>query len=86
MKLSALLKRYNAGLDPSAALAVTSLWNAWTGGGEVPDVTTDTGSAWQAFVDRRGVLSAHARSWSDRLHLQPELAGELVKYAADLLK
>jgi elongation factor P len=38
---------------------------------------TDLGAAWQAFVDRRGALSAHARAWSRSLQMQPELAGEL---------
>jgi len=86
VKLSAFLNRYNQGLDPSAAVAVTTLWDAWNGGGEVPDVATDLAAAWQAFVDRRQPLSAHARAWSRSLQLQPELASELVRFAAQLVK
>jgi uncharacterized repeat protein (TIGR03837 family) len=86
VKLTAFLKRYTAGLDPPAAAAVTSLWEAWNGGGEVPDVTTDLPGAWQAFVARRETLSAHARAWATRLQMQPDLAEALVKHASDLLK
>jgi len=86
VKLSAFLERYNAGLDPSDAAAVTALWEAWNGGGEVPDVDTDAGAAWAGFIERREPLSAHARAWSRSLQLQPELAGTLVKFASDLVK
>jgi uncharacterized repeat protein (TIGR03837 family) len=86
VKLSAFLKRYNAGLDPSSATALTSLWEAWNGGGEVPDVATDVGAAWRAFVGQRAGLSAHARAWSRSLQMQPELAAELARFAANLVK
>jgi uncharacterized repeat protein (TIGR03837 family) len=86
VKLSAFLKRYNSGLDPSSAVAVSTLWEAWNGGGEVPDVTNDLTAAWGAFFGRREVLSAHARAWASRLQMQPELAEALVKHASDLLK
>jgi hypothetical protein len=86
VKLSAFLARYNAGLDPAAAAAVTTLWEAWNGGGEVPDVSMDLEAAWRAFVDRRDVLAGHARAWSHRLQVQPELAAELVKFATSLVK
>ena len=86
VKLSAFLNRHHQGLDPSAAVAMTTLWEAWNGAGEVPDVATDLGAAWQAFVDRRQPLSAHARAWSRSLQLQPELASELVRFAAQIAR
>jgi len=86
VKLTAFLKRYRAGLDPASAAAVTALWEAWNDGGEVPDVSTDLPGAWQAFVARRESLSAHARAWSGRLQMQPDLAEALVNHASDLLK
>jgi len=86
VKLTAFLKRYTAGLDPAAATAATALWEAWNDGGEVPDVSTDLPAAWRAFVARRESLSAHARAWSSRLQMQPDLAEALVNHASDLLK
>jgi uncharacterized repeat protein (TIGR03837 family) len=86
VKLSAFLRRYTAGLDPAAAAAVTALWEAWNGGAEVPDVALELDGAWQTFAARRERLSAHARTWSRTLQLQPDLAGELVRFAANLLK
>ena len=85
VKLSAFLARYCAGLEPSAAASVSSLWKAWNEGGEVPDAQSDISPQWQAFVARRETLAAHARAWSRSLAKQPELSGRLVKFASDLL-
>jgi uncharacterized repeat protein (TIGR03837 family) len=86
VKLTAFLHRYNAALDPGSAAAVSALWKAWNVGGEVPDVKLDLGAAWSSFIEHRGALSEHARAWSARLQVQPELAGALVKFARNLLK
>ena len=86
VKLSAFLARYSEGLDADSADALKGLWDAWNAGGEVPDTPVDLGAAWEAFVARREPLGAHARAWSRRLQMQPELAAELVKFASKLLK
>jgi uncharacterized repeat protein (TIGR03837 family) len=86
VKLSAFLARYSQGLDDTSARALKGLWDAWNAGGEVPDTPVDIGAAWEAFIARREALGAHARAWSERLQMQPELAAELVKFASKLLK
>ena len=86
VKLTAFLDRYCVGLDADAGRAVRALWEAWNGGGEVPDVTSDVEAAWQGFVERRGILGAHARRWAGRLQLQPELVSELVRFAARIAR
>ena len=86
IKLTAFLDRYLAGLDRETSQAVRALWSAWNAGGEVPDVRADVEAAWIAFVERREALKAHARAWSARLQMQPDLAGRLVSFASDLLK
>lgn len=86
VKLAAFLKGYSQGLDPAAAAAVKALWDAWNAGGEVPDVPAEVGAAWAPFVDRRVPLGAHARAWSTRLQMQPDLVTGLVQFARKLLE
>jgi uncharacterized repeat protein (TIGR03837 family) len=86
VKLSAFLARYCDGLDPESTRALKGLWDAWNAGGEVPDTPVDVGTAWEAFLARRAAIAAHARAWSERLQMQPELAAALVKFASKLLK
>jgi uncharacterized repeat protein (TIGR03837 family) len=85
VKLTAFLARYSAGLEPSAAATLSSLWKAWNEGGEVPDARGDIGLQWRSFVSKRESLSAHARAWSRSLARQPELSERLAKFASSLL-
>jgi uncharacterized repeat protein (TIGR03837 family) len=85
VKLTAFLARYSAGLEPSAAATLSSLWKAWNEGGEVPDARGDIGLHWRSFVSKRESLSAHARAWSRSLARQPELSERLAKFASSLL-
>jgi uncharacterized repeat protein (TIGR03837 family) len=82
VKLTAFLRRYAEGLDGGASRALARLWEAWNGGGEVPDVTMDVEAAWGDFIGRREVLGAHARAWARALQVQPDLVGELVRFAS----
>lgn len=86
VKLSAFLRRYCERLDPASADAVKALWKGWNAGGEVPDVAADLAEAWMRFVAARERLGTHARAWSRELQMQPELVGELVRFAAQIVK
>ena len=86
VKLTAFLARYTEGLDPGPASAVTRLWEAWNRGADGPEAPVLLGTAWEQFIAERDALRAHARSWSESLQMQPELAAALVKFADNLLK
>jgi uncharacterized repeat protein (TIGR03837 family) len=86
VKLSAFLDRYSKGLRPEPAAALRALWKAWNEGGEVPDAEDHFAAAWGGFLGQREALASHARAWSRSLQVQPELAGALAKFAANLLK
>jgi uncharacterized repeat protein (TIGR03837 family) len=86
VKLDAFLRRYSRGLDAPSGAALKALCEAWNGGGEVPDVTIDMPDVWNGFLELRGALDAHARRWSERLQMQPELVGSLVRFAAEIGK
>ena len=89
VKLAAFLARYTQELDRGQAAAVTALWEAWNRRDE-PSVDARTppalSGAWAAFVARRDALERHARSWSERLAHQPNLAAALVDFADNVLK
>jgi uncharacterized repeat protein (TIGR03837 family) len=88
VKMAAFLARYTAGLDRTAAAAVTSLWEGWNhrtdeaadehGGGGMPQ-------AWPAFVAARESLQGYTRAWSDALAMRRDLAAELVDFADNVL-
>jgi uncharacterized repeat protein (TIGR03837 family) len=74
LKLEAFVARFLVGLDAQAAAALTALWPAWNGSGDV-------GAAWPAFASARDVLATHGRRWADEQASHPDLASVLVKFA-----
>lgn len=84
IKLAAFLHRYEAGLEPAQAAAIDGLWNAWNQRESSPSprgAKPGLPDAWAGFVAKRAALTAHARVWSDRLALRPDLAAALVDFA-----
>jgi uncharacterized repeat protein (TIGR03837 family) len=78
-KLKAFLDRYSATLDPAAARAVRQFMGAWNAD---PDAGA-IGSAWLEFAAARPNLLRHGAEWATGLASLPDLAGGLVKTAAD---
>ena len=81
-EIYAFLARYAVGLTPGAAAILYSFHEAWNGtGGREHDI----GALWGAMVDVRFELGEYARTWSQALALQSDLASSLVKFASDLV-
>jgi len=80
MKLDALLTRYEAGVDPAAALAQRAFWQAWNSGHDREAV-----AAWPAFRNALPVLGGRARAWARALARQTDLARGLVNFAENRL-
>lgn len=77
-KLDAFLARYCEGLPADPAQAVTRLWRAWNGRGDVAE-------AWSAFADALPPLAGHARAWSGKIATLGDLAGNLVQFCESRL-
>ena len=71
-KIDAFLHRYLREAEPAVRDAVTALSEAWNDGGELVP-------AWQAFCAALPGIRAHARSWCERLAMQPDLAQQLLQ-------
>ena len=71
-KIDAFLNRYLREADPGVRAAVTALSEAWNDGGELVP-------AWQTFCAALPGIRAHARSWCERLAMQPDLARQLLQ-------
>ncbi len=80
MKLDALLTRYEAGVDPVAALAQRAFWQAWNSGDAAA-----TGAAWPAFRAALPLLEARGRAWARALARQTDLARGLVTFSENRL-
>jgi uncharacterized repeat protein (TIGR03837 family) len=89
VKMAAFLSRYTADLDRGHAGTVAALWEAWNRrplDASSGRVTPPLAESWAAFVARREVLQAHARTWSERLRKQRDLAEQLVDFVENALK
>ncbi|RTL28256.1 MAG: elongation factor P maturation arginine rhamnosyltransferase EarP [Rhodocyclaceae bacterium] len=72
-KLRAFLARYQEGLDPELAGALSDFWLAWNRGEGVA-------AAWPAFRAALPALKTHAKAWSAHLQEGGDLAARLVKF------
>ena len=79
-KLDALLTRYEAGLDPMAALAQRAFWQAWNSGN--PEATV---AAWPSFRSALPGLGARGRAWAHALARQTDLTKGLVTFCENRL-
>ena len=89
IKMAAFLSRYTAELDRPHAGALASLWEAWNRrpiDDSAGRTTPPLAESWAAYVARRPVFEAHARSWTARLQAQRDLADQLVDFAENALK
>ncbi len=80
VKLDAFLDRYCAALAPAAASAVRSLFAAWNGGNSGGG---DVATAWSAFLAQALAIARHSADWARQLAKQPDLATNLVNFAAN---
>lgn len=69
-KLDALSALYTESLPQAEARAVSGLWRAWNGQGEIAD-------AWAEFLRLKPALDKHARQWPKRLAEPGDLATNL---------
>ena len=77
-KLDAFLMRYGAGLDATAARALSDFWHAWNRG-------ADVAAAWPVFQATLPVLDGYAADWSNRLQASGDLAANLVQFCKSQL-
>ena len=80
-KLEAFLERYMKDLPGSVAAALKAFFYAWNG---APDAAIDR--AWNEYRAQRNVLEVHAIRWAAQLASRPDLAANLVKFAAERLQ
>ncbi len=78
VKLEAFLARYVASGTPELGSAVSALWLAWNGRG-------DLAAAWSALDTQVGEWRLLARDWSDRMASHSDLAASLVHFHTDWL-
>ena len=76
-KLAAFWRRYRAGLPEAAAGAMEAAWDGWNG-----VAAADWPLTWAALQARRAALRTHAEDWAARAATQPDLAAQLVEFAA----
>lgn len=72
-KLDALNQRYVQTLSQAPAEAMTELWRAWNGRGDIA-------SAWSHFLQSRSVMASHAETWTHCLAEPGDLAANLVAF------
>jgi uncharacterized repeat protein (TIGR03837 family) len=72
-KLEAFLALYCKELDVASTAAVCAFWRKWNREQSISD-------AWPGLLAALPVLEGHARSWSDGLACQPDLASQLVHF------
>ena len=80
-KLEAFLDVFCTALPDDEAQSVRGMWRAWNGARG-----TAVESAWDAFWQRRGALTDHARSWAEQFARKPDLASNLAKFCAERLQ
>ena len=76
LKLDALNRLYVQGLGKAEAEAVTALWQAWNGRGDV-------GRAWADFMRVKAAMELHAKRWASRLAEPGDLAANLLAFVED---
>ncbi|MFM9968098.1 MAG: elongation factor P maturation arginine rhamnosyltransferase EarP [Burkholderiales bacterium] len=79
-KLDAFLDLYLDGLDARNAVALTGLWRAWNGSGQLID------HYWNQLCEARDTLRRHAQTWGDQLADMPDLAANLANFCSERLK
>jgi uncharacterized repeat protein (TIGR03837 family) len=75
-KLSAFLELYRAELTAPAAAALSRVWLAWNGDGEI-------GAAWRDLEPHLPLLTQHAQGWCDALEQRENLAAALAQFCAN---
>jgi uncharacterized repeat protein (TIGR03837 family) len=80
-KLEAFWQRYSAGLPEASATAMQYAWQGWNG-----MAAADWPRIWAALTGQRAALQAHADDWASRAATQPDLAAQLVEFAAKVPK
>ena len=73
MKLEALSGLFTQSLPATAAQAISHLWAAWNGRGDMND-------AWTAFLKNKPILDAHAQRWPEILAEPGDLATNLLAF------
>ena len=72
-KLDALSTLYTAGLPQGEAQAISHLWQAWNGRGDIA-------LAWAGFLSMKSALDIHAQQWPERLAASGDLATNLLTF------
>lgn len=72
-KLDALSTRYSAGLPQAEAQAISHIWRAWNGRGDIA-------LAWAEFLAMKPALERHARQWPEQLARPGDLASNLLAF------
>ncbi|MDB5806927.1 MAG: hypothetical protein JWN73_4249 [Betaproteobacteria bacterium] len=80
-KLTAFWRRYRAALPEGAATAMQAAWHGWNG-----IAAADWPRNWSALTRERAALQSHADGWASRAAMQPDLAAQLVEFAAKVPK
>lgn len=72
-KLQAFMALYCQGLSNDAAAALQAVWRAWNAGEAMND-------GWNAWLQCRDELTAHAQAWAKRQAVRADLAAALVLF------
>ena len=81
-KLDAFLEVYCRGLDPWPAQALGAFWRLWND----PAGPSGMQAAWEALDAHQAALRRHSMTWTGRLGLAGELAGNLAQFCEERLK
>jgi len=80
-KLEAFWCRYSRNLEPAAAATLRECWHGWNGLSR-----PDWRALWAQLAPLGAVLNAHAAGWAQELGFTPDLATQLVEFAAKVEK
>lgn len=76
-KLFAFWQRYREGMEAEKAHAMLALWRAWNG-----IAGADWSADWPSVRGAQAEWTGHAARWASQLAAQPDLAAQLVEFAA----
>lgn len=82
VKLSAFWRLHAQGLAPAAGAAMEAAWAGWNAMGGLGLPGPDWAAVWAQLRMHRAALDAHAGTWAAQLAGQPDLAAQLVEFAA----
>jgi uncharacterized repeat protein (TIGR03837 family) len=88
VKLSAFWRLYvqgaqgAQGLDAAGGAAMEAAWAGWNAMGGLGLPAPDWGLVWAQLQAHRALFEAHAAAWAGQLARQPDLAAQLVEFAA----